>query len=334
VKNIAVLAVLVIIFSAYSYAEEKKNTDDTAWKDEIYDANSSAEESENNYGFSFGPQFGFVWGQTMEYVYPRPGETKNELLSELVWDMKPVFYIGIQAQFSRIDMTSRPGLFFSVSFKAGIPADSGVIEDRDWLSPYNSELTRFSSHTNKTDKFFWLDAAAGYSFPVKSFFYIKPFIGGSWMRFSFTGRDGYGIYNDCNPKEQDFSGETGISYRQDWFLLAAGFSTGTNILSPFFFDLSFQITPLTYCAATDNHFLTDTVFRDITRWGFFLEPSFNMSLVVKPVEFSFVFTYRHIGKTKGESYGNEGGTGFYLSANKAGTGLSVFDLRFLVSLSL
>jgi len=331
VKNIAVLTVLVIILGAYSYAEENEDTGDAAWKDETSGTQSSAEENKGTYSFLLGPQFGFVYGQTMEYVYPN-GETRNDLLSELTWDMKPIFYLGIQAQFSRTEITSYSGLFFSASFKVGIPVDSGFIEDRDWMTPGNSELTRFSKHTNKTDSFFWLDAAAGFSFPTSLNFYLKPFISGSWMRFSFTGRDGYGIYNDCNPKEQDFSGETGISYRQDWFLLAVGLSTGTNILSPFFFDLSFQISPLTYCAATDNHYLTDTVFRDITRLGLFLEPSFNVSLAVKYVEFSLAFTYRHIGRTKGESYGNEGNTGFYLSANKAGAGLSVFDSRFFVSI--
>jgi outer membrane protease len=268
----------------------------------------------------------------MEYVYPLPVDTKNELLSELIWDTKPVFYYGIQAEFSRIDKMKGPGFFSSLSFKAGIPSDSGVMEDRDWLYPANSELTKFSSHTNRTNKFFWLDAAVGASFPVKSFFYIKPFISGSWMRFAFTGRDGYGIYNDSNPKEQVFSG-IGITYQQDWLLLAAGFSAGTNILYPFIFDLSFQISPLTYCAATDNHFLTDTVYKDSTNFGLFLEPSFNMSLIVKPVEFSFVSSYRHIGKTKGESYANEG-KGFYLEPNKTGAGLSVLDLRFLVSIRL
>ena len=317
-KNIAVLTVLVIILSVYSYAEESEGTS-----------------AERNYCFSFGPQFGFVYGQTMEYVYPLPGETKNELLSELTWDMKPVFYYGVQAKFSRIDMTSGPGFFSSVSFKAGIPADSGVIEDRDWLWPANSELTRFSSHTNRTDKFLWLDAAAGASFPIKSLLYIKPFISGSWMRFSFTGRDGYGIYKDWPPKEQEWN-VSGVvtSYQQDWLLLAAGFSIGTNILYPFSFDLSFQISPLTYCSATDNHFLIDIIFRDITQWGLFIEPSFNMSFVVKPVEFSFAFSYRHIGKTEGKSYGKESDKGFFLSPNKAGAGLSVVDSRFLVSLRL
>jgi outer membrane protease len=312
VKNIAVLTVLVIIFSVYSYAEE----------------------SERNYCFSFGPQSGFAYGQAMEYVYPLPGETNNEFLSELIWDMKPVFYLGVQAEFSRIDKMKGPGFFSSLSFKAGIPLDSGVMEDRDWLYPANSDLTRFSSHTNRTNEFFLLDAAAGYSFPVKSFLYIKPFISGSWARFAFAGRNGYGIYNDRNPKEQDFSGKKVITYRQDWLLLAAGFSTGTNILYPFVFDFSFQISPLTYCAATDNHISRDTIFRDFTGLGLFIEPSFKISFFVKPVEFSLGLSYRHIGKTKGESYTNTNNAGFYSGGNKAGAGLSMTDSRLLVSVRL
>jgi len=315
-KNIAVLTVLVIIFSVYSYAQESEETS-----------------AERNYCFSIGPQLGFVYGQAMEYVYPVPGETK-EFLSELTWEMKPVFYYGIQAKFSRIDMTSDLGFFCSVSFKSGVPTDSGVIEDRDWMTPGSNELTRFSSHTNRTDEFFWLDAAVGASLPINSFLYLKPFIGGSWMRFSFTGRDGYGIYNDCNPKEQNFSGIKGISYRQNWLLMSLGISAGTNILSHFFFDISFQISSFTYCSATDNHFLTDTVYRDITQWGFFLEPSFNMSFVMNPMEFSFELSYRHIGQTEGNSYGNESNQGFRLSGNKAGAGLSVFEPRFMVSIRL
>jgi outer membrane protease len=319
-KNIAVLSVLVIILSVNSYADESEET------------SAEVPSAERNYCFSLGPQFGFVFGQALEIVYPLPGDTKNDLYSELIWDMKPVFYYGVQAEFSRADPMKAPGFFSSVSFKAGIPADSGVMEDRDWLWPANSDLTRFSSHTNKTDVFILLDAAFGASFPNNNNLF-KLFIGGSWMRFSFTGRNGYGIYNDCTPKEQDFSGDTVISYRQDWLLLSIGFSAGTN-LYPFYFNVSFQISPLTYCAAIDNHKKRDTIFRDFTGLGLFVEPSFNMSFAVKPVEISLGLNYRHIGKTKGESYINVNNAAFNLDSHKVGAGLSMLDSRFLVSIRL
>lgn len=311
-KNIAVLTFLVIMINVNSFAQE----------------------SERNYSFSLGPQFGFIYGQAAEIVYALPDETKNNLLSELLWDAKPVFYLGVQAQFGRADVMKEWGFFSSVSFKAGIPADSGVMEDRDWFYPSNSDLTCFSSHTNKTNGFFQADAAFGASFPLMSFFYLKPFIAGSWTRFSFTGRNGYGIYNNSNPKEQDFSGEKVISYQQDWLLLAAGFTAGTKILYPFSFEVSLKISPLTYCAAIDTHLLRDTVFRDFSKFGLFVEPSLKMSFTVKRVELSLGALYRNIGKTKGRSYSKDFSNGYSLDKNKAGAGLSMLDTNFLVSFKL
>jgi outer membrane protease len=331
-KNIAVLSVLVIIFCANSYAEESEG------------ASSEGTSGEKNYCFSLGPQFGFVLGQALEIVYPINGETKGEFLSELKWDMKPVFYYGIQAEFNRVDMMKAPGFFSSISFNAGIPADSGVMEDRDWQSRENGNLTNYSIHTNKTNVFLRFDAVCGASFPTNNNL-VKLFIGGSWMRFDFTGRDGYGIYAriknsntyypiEDNPDKYDYSGETVISYQQDWLILAAGFSIGTNVFYPFSFDVSFQISPLTYCAATDNHIKRDTIFRDFTVLGLFIEPSFNISFAVKPVELSLGLNYRYIGKTRGESYINANNSGFNLDSHKAGAGLSMFDSRFLASIRL
>jgi outer membrane protease len=286
-------------------------------------------EQTTKYSFSLGTGFGFIYGNTFEFVYPV--ETKGELLSELIWEMKPVYYVGFNADLGLTDLLSSPGFFSSLAIKAGIPADSGVLEDRDWLSTVNGDLTRFSSHTNRTDELIWIDLTVGASFPIK-FFYIKPFISGSWMRFLFAGRDGHGIYNDWNPKEQDFSGEQCITYQQDWLLLAAGFSIGTNILAPFSIDLSFQISPFTYCSATDHHILTDTFYRDITNFGLFLEPGCSISLDIKKIKFSLEAYYRYISRTEGESYTSEDNKKFHLGQNKAGAGLAVMDFQFLIKL--
>jgi len=311
-KNISVFAVLVIIAGSLA-------------------VNNSAfcQESakKRNYSFSVGAQFGFVHGQALELVYPARGETKGELLSELKWDMKYVFYYGAKFDFSRTDVMSAPGFFASVSFKAGIPADSGIMEDRDWMSKENSNLTHFSSHTNKTREFYWLDLALGTTIPIKTYFYVKPFVSGSWMHFSFTGRDGYFKY----PNEEGmFSGNV-IHYKQDWFLIALGISAGTKILSPFSFDLSFQISPFTYCAAKDDHIRRETIFMDFTGWGLFLEPEASVSFKVKQIEFFLNFNYRYIGRTIGQSYQNEKNTGFFIG-NKAGAGLSLFSTNFLIKI--
>ena len=329
-RNIPALAVLVIIVSAFLFLPAG-----TAYCQDL--------EKERKYGFSFGHHFGFVHGQALEIVYP--DNTMGELLSELRWDMKPVFYYGSQIEFSRIDLMSDPGVFASVSLKSGFLGDSGFIENRDWMSVENDALTHFSKHTNKTREFFILDAAVGLSLPIESYFYLKPFLNVSWMRFAFTGRDGYGIYArsignesiyfpiDDDPILWDFS-DIVITYMQKWLVAGAGLSVGTKILYPFSINTSFKISPLTYCAAMDEHITTNTTYLDFTRFGFFLEPSVSMSFTIQPIELSLDFAYRHIGRTRGLSYSKRGSGNYFLSSVEAGAGLSVLDSRFLFRLRI
>jgi outer membrane protease len=295
---------------------------------------SQDNEQNKQYSFSIGTGFGVIYGQAMEYVYPFHGETKGEFLSELTWDMKPVYYVGFNVDFGLTDLYSKPGFFSSLAIKAGIPGNSGNMEDRDWQSKENSYLTNFSKHENETNELILIDLAIGVSFPFK-YLYIKPFISGSWMRYSFTGRNGYykyaerisdGIYGPIeNAPEKPIHGKV-ISYQQDWYLLAAGFSIGTNILYPFSFDLSLKLSPHTYCAATDNHIFT--VYKDFTNFGLFLEPKGSVSFDLKNIKFLLEASYRYISKTKGESYANN-----YLAPNKAGAGLSFMDFQFITILT-
>jgi outer membrane protease len=315
-RNITALTVLVIIvFSPFA-------------------ANSDAQENEKKYHFSAGLQTGFIYGRAIEVVYPVEGETKGELLSELLWDMKPVFYLGVQLDFNRTVLMEDPVFFSSLSFKAGIPGDSGYLEDRDWRSTVNSNLTDFSTHINKTLNFLWLDALVGVgsSLPKLPDFYIKQFISFSWMYFSFSGRDGYREL----PKKEEWSGEV-IRYKQDWLLIGGGFSAGVKILKSFNFELSFRVSPFTYCDATDEHLSSGRVaveYRDFSSLSFIIDPAFSISYSVSRFEISLVASYRYIGRTEGNSYKNESNTGFSLSENKAGAGFSAFDTRLLFKLHL
>ena len=310
-KNITVLKVLVIIIISFSLC---------------YTAHCQ-ETGKRNYGFSFGTQFGFIHGKALEYVYNPPGY-ERELLSELIWEIKPVFYYGLTFDFSRIDPMSRPGFFASASFKAGVPADSGVMEDRDWMSA-SDDFTHFSSSTNKTREFLWLDAAVGASIPVKSYFYFKPFINGSWTLFSFAARDGYGIYPWGT---ESFEGEEVCNYQQNWFLIAAGISIVTTVLSPFSFDVSFQISPLTYCQAVDEHPKRDTTFMDYSGLGLFLEPAGRFSFSAEQLELSLEAAWRYIGRTRGESFLSS--DGYFYKNGEAGAGLSFIDTRLIVKLRI
>jgi len=290
-----------------------------------------------DYAFSLGVQSGFVYGQSIEIVYP--ANTMAELLSELLWDMKPVLYLGLQADYGRINPMSIPGIFASLSFKAGIPGDSGYLENRDWQSTQNTALTNYSRHTNATNAFLMLDLAVGASIPIGSVLYIKPFISGSWMHFSFTGRDGFyqyasgggGIYGPIEDAPIISEYGKAITYQQDWLLIAAGLTAGTNYFAPFSFELTFQISPLTYCAAIDNHIKRNTIFNDYTFLGLFIEPKGRISFTVGNIDFSLEAAYRHIGRTRGVCFIKQGNNAYTLSASDSGAALEIFDARFIVS---
>ncbi|MDR2596228.1 MAG: omptin family outer membrane protease [Treponema sp.] len=318
-KNITALAFLVIINCVYIFINP------------IF----SQETGNNRYTFSVSPQAGLIYGQAFEYVYPNPiqRETKAELYSELKWDMKSVYYVGLQLDFKPADIMRGIDFFSSLSFKAGFPKDSGIMEDRDWMFQENSDLTRISRHINKTNSFFALDAAAGVSIPIKSIICVKSFLSGSWMHFSFTGRDGYYYYIDYNPPREGPLNGNVINYRQNWLLIAAGLEIETNVLYPFTVDLSFQISPFTYCNAMDEHILTKNINNDITSMGLFFEPKINIALNINRIAFSFDIAYRRIGKTRGKSYKKEN-KDYKVIDNEAGAGLSFLDTRFLVKINL
>jgi outer membrane protease len=305
-RNITALTILVIMIKAF-----------------FVNNPAYSQAAGRSYDIFIEQQLGFVNGQALEIVYSLP-EAASELLSELTWDMKPVFYLGLKVDIELIDIMRRPGIFSSLSFKAGIPEDTGVLENRDWMFRNSDAMTHFSSHTNRTNRFIMADAVIGASIPVASFMYIKPFISGIWMNFWFTGRDGHGEYPWGN---EVFSGDV-IHYEQNWYLAAAGISLGTRLLFPFTFDFSFQISPFAFCDAFDEHIERRIIFRDYTSNGLFMEPAVSVSYTIRRrVKLSFDFAYRHIGRTRGTTYVNENDTGNFLVQEESGAGLSLTDMR-------
>jgi len=326
-----VLLVVIILLSADSPLFSQDIEHDTETKEAITQEAAAKRHDTRKYGFVIAPFFGVVHGQSIELVYPT--KTKGEYLSELLWDMKPVFYLGLNVDYRRKNIMDRLGVFVSASVKIGIPGDTGIMEDRDWQSTENNALTNFSSHTNKTNGFYCADVLVGMSVPLK-YLYITPFLSGSWMHFSFEGRDGYRDYENFEPKVGVFSGKV-IEYKQNWFIISPGFTIGTDILSPFSIDLSFQITPLTFCNAVDQHLVTGVTYYDYVNFGLFLEPRGSVSLKTNMFDFTFEFAYRCVISSQGETYyQNKNSEHAFLSPNDPGAGFSLFDVRFLARIRL
>jgi len=324
-RNITVFAVLVIILSGVSPVE--------------------ADEA-NHYSFSVTPRFGMLLGRAEEIVYSTGTDYYNDMLSQLLWDIKTIFYYGLDIELSPAQPLRKHGFFVNVSAKYAIPASSGFMEDRDWMSVTNNALTIYSRHDNYVDEIFLFDVCAGYSFPVRSLLVLKPALAVSYMHFGFSGMDGYGIRAreipnmpgyyypiEESPEYYIFSGKV-ISYSQDWLVLSTGFSAEINFLTKFFFKAGFNISPLIVCVDLDLHIERRRQFKDYLRRGFYYEPYASLSFAAnKWIGVSLHASYRNISGTKGAAYWRDIPTDpYFIPAGEAGAGLSLLDTGLTVNI--
>jgi outer membrane protease len=325
VKNITGFAVLVIIFlCAPVLAAQEKRAD--------------------SHALSLSYQTGIWYGQAEEIVYP-DASTVAPLLSQLLWDMKPVWYNGLLLDFGRINPLTQWSVIANFSFKYGVPGKSGVMEDRDWQSTENDALTNFSSHDNITREVIMLDAAAGIAIPIQSLFLLKVFAQASYMRFSFSGMDGYAIYArdlgkgkfapiDDDPGTYTFSGKV-INYTQEWMVVALGHSFSVNFYDHFSAGWSILISPLVFCTGLDEHIERRLQFNDYMQGGLFLEQGAELSFAATQwLTLSVDCFWRYISGTKGENYIRTYGKGSYLPGGAAGAGLSIIDAAVCIKVRL
>jgi outer membrane protease len=291
------------------------------------------------YTFSVTPAAGFLYGYGEEIVYKYQGE--DTYLSQLLWNIKPLFYAGGVLDFSRVNPMEKPGFFTALSLKFGFPGVTGSMKDRDWNAP-DDALSNYSRSDNYTDGALFLDYLLGMSLPLKSFALLKIYWGGSWMSFRWTGRDGYLQY----PKDRlgnylydaplDESAEKislegpSISYSQDWFFTYPGLSLLVLLPRRFTLDISFQISPLVFCAARDNHLLSAHEYKDYITGGLYLEPRGSVAFSPSErLELSLYAAYRFIKGAHGDSFIRDTGTGktgdFYQLSQDAGAAWYALD---------
>jgi len=268
-------------------------------------------------------------------VYP-PSEYKAKLLSQLLWDIKPVYYYGLAMDFARTQPMTGWGFFSNLSLKSGIPGNSGNMEDRDWLSRKDDSLTCYSTHDNFTNSLLLFDFSAGVSFPIKDMLLMKTYLTLSYMHFSFYGEDGY--YSYAPPygdgKKHPLDGKV-INYTQDWFIIAPGVSLGYYFNARFYAELVLQISPLVFCDDLDEHLKTGVQYLDRMRGGIFLEPGFHFSWFAgKRFELSLGFSWRYITETRGETHIKYPYSTVYIQEGEAGAGLSVINTGLSLKIHL
>jgi len=241
-------------------------------------------------------------GETNEYVY-----YQDDILSELVWDLKPLTFLGLglKAGWDR-------SLQLSAEISGGIPMVTGTMEDSDWLNLLgngNTDKTTFSHHGADLAFAFRWSAEAGWDVPLPldgpwstKKIRLTPSLGFGYMIWKWNAKDGYaqhtiasgGVYPawDSDMPRSAVSGIP-ISYMQEYWMPTLGLEVSIPAGQRLLVKSGISGSLWVNCNGTDNHFAAisgydftgstkSTIYYDLMAGGWMIEPSIEASWSVSP----------------------------------------------------
>jgi outer membrane protease len=280
-------------------------------------------------GFSAYAQAGILYGQSEEIVFQNSQDT--DYLSQLLWDLKPLVYAGAGLSFSLNERRDPAGFYIDLSFKAGIPAVTGIMEDRDWMDSGDLDhLTNYSVHNNYTTQAFLTDFALGVSLPLKyqdrniAFLNIETAL--SHRYFNWVGRDGYYQYESFNWEARPLDGDV-IAYYQHWFTVSPGMALTIPMWSQWLAKISLNVSPgWIWCWDRDTHIVKKTEYYDYLTGGFLLDSSLKVSYSVNAhLALEGTVSYRYTRGSRGDILTVVDGQRSSWSNDQAGTGFHALD---------
>jgi len=275
------------------------------------------------YAVSFSPLFGMFYGQGEEILYKY--RNSDQFASHLLWDLKPLFYIGMGVEFGPRDPFRSNGFFAAGSLKVGFPMKTGIMEDRDWNYKDNDELTHYSRHDSHTKNALLGDAKAGYSWKLRYNLALGAYGEISVMHYSWSAEDGYYQYLNTNVPDQVWTDDIPkeylngpvIQYSQLWMMIAPGISMKWRINELFSAEGFFGYTPLIYGTDMDDHLVPTFFYNHITQvyeqyegvrfygqffGGHYINGGGKFSFLYNNMEFALSLSYRYITGLRGMSY--------------------------------
>jgi outer membrane protease len=287
----------------------------------------------NSPGLFYDVSLGLLNGAGEEIVYrDKSSDTK---LSQLLWEMKPLFYFGAGMHYHWLKPEKNWGVFAGALYKFSfIPAKTGVMEDRDWMAEYYPDfLTHYSVHDNRTEETQRVDANIGLSFRIAKKYLLKAYVAYEFMHFSWTARGGSLLYPDWDINgdgkpdgDHDYLKPIDvITYKQDWHMVSPGIAFYGEFNRYFDLELSLKLSPFIWLSTKDNHLLRNLVITDNLDGGFFVEPSLIFSLKANNSIISISVEYKNISGTRGDAKYNDNGTSTTYK-NMGGAGYSAFDV--------
>ena len=308
--------------------------------------------------FSAEQSFGVRLGQSKEIVW-RKKSTNGESykLSELVYDMLPVWYIGekFSAQYKRFEISLFDKIF--------IASKSGTLTDSDWLNDIaykngdTTTKTDYSEHSLFLNSIvpgfagFDLELQAAVKFYPTSFLTLAPLLSFNAQYMSFQGRDGIGYYGDYLPSKRtraswsdaahrttlNYDGQKIIDYETYNLFVWTGIKARFEPVDWLAITATTEVAPLYIFFDYDAHRTNSKYFFDFTMSAFYaFRQSAQVEFKIKKFfslcqTTTFVFT----GETKGSMYGKTDGSEKYkkVSNTESGNQLFYVDLELSAKFS-
>ncbi len=269
---------------------------------------------------------GFLYGVAKEFVFSY-GYTK----SELDWQFEPVFF-----QQTSLDVRASSGLHASVQVRAGIPMQSGIMTDSDWMNvPASTAQTNFSQSNCFTNGAILIDARVGWELAAGDGFRLEPFLSGSYMSWHWSARDGYLQYPPGSTPVPIYG--TGIIYDQTYLIPGLGVRGSLRLSAGWEITGALTVSPWLYCVAFDTHRFTGYDYADTMWGGWMIEPEVDAVLSLSPrAALSLEVSYRHIGNLVGTDTEIPTGTGAGTQtayADAAGAGYDALAVALAFSLA-
>jgi outer membrane protease len=286
--------------------------------------------------FSLGTSLGLLHGQGEEIVY-RDAKTDDKL-SQLLWDMKPLIYAGVNVGVDWQKPASRWGFFTDGNFKFGLPGKTGVMKDRDWMKEDPDWLTNYSVSDNKTDSAILIDAEAGASFRLSELFLLKAYLAYNFIEFSWTASGGSFLYPSTTeaPNSHIYMDSGDVAkYSQSWHIISPALAIYGKFNRYFDITLSLAASPFIISNAVDNHLMRNLdIFFDM-KGGFFIEPKLVFSWTPKDYfSLSISGSYRNISGTRGDGKYVQEGEGAMTARDRVGAGYEAFDVGLSAKFSV
>lgn len=271
--------------------------------------------SAGEWQFELKPHIGILYGTQDEFVFTSCADGKTRKLSELNWELKPVFTGGIKgsARYKR--------LFLSAGILSALPQKCGTVYDSDWMNcTASSQLdssawdikTNYSESSCKLESLFQASTDVGFSLVSSPEALLIPFAGLDYSYSKMHASGGTGWYatnnagNFYSAEALDFYKQNGyfgsyelcdkdlalcsVRLERSALFMWLGAKLLLNPKKPFQLSLAGAVCPFAYIQSLDSH------YADIheTYASYYLDTMHGFFCAVKGfAEASFFFSKHH-----------------------------------------